>query len=781
MNDMASAPLKFGIAQSVPRKEDPALLRGRGRYTDDTVPADALHAALVRSPWAHGVLRGVEVEAARAAPGVAMVITGADLEAAGYGSMPCAAMLTGHDGKPIIVPHFPALATDRVRWVGQPVAMVVADTPARAREAAELVELSVDELPAVSDPEAALAPGAPQLFEEMPGNQAVEWRWGDHGAVAEAFAKAAHVTRLRVVNNRLVVNPMEPRGAVARFEDGRWLVQAGCQGVFGLRQQIAAAMNVEPDKVRVEAGHIGGSFGMKASVFPEYVPLLHAARHLGRPVRWMNDRSESFLSDYHGRDSVMEGALALDADGAILALDVKGTGNLGAYVSAFGPAVPTMVIQKNLPSAYRLPVMAMTVRCAVTNTVPTTAYRGAGRPEAVYLMERLVETAARETGRDPLEFRRRNLVRPEEMPYAAASGLTYDSGDFPEALEMGLARAGWGDIEARRREAAARGRLLGAGLCCYAEVTAGQGKEMGGIRFGADGKVTLITGTLDYGQGHASPFAQVLADRLGIPFESIELLQGDSDQLLFGGGTGGSRSIMASGAAMLRAAEEVVENGRKLSAHFLEAAETDIRFAGGSFTVAGTDRSIGIMELARRTAAMEAPPEGLPGSLDASLVADTPPSTFPNGCHVAEVEIDPETGVVALTRYVAIDDFGTLVNPMLVEGQVHGGVVQGIGQALLEHTVYDESGQLLSGSFMDYAMPRADDLPDLELDFLVRPATTNELGVKGCGEAGITAAPPAVMNAVLDALAPLGIRHLDMPATPLRVWQAIREARATAA
>lgn len=780
MNEMATVPLKFGVAQSVPRKEDPKLVRGNGRYTDDVTPAGTLHAALLRSPWAHARLLGVDIAAARAAPGVEMVITGADLAEAGYGSMPCAAMLTGHDGRQIVVPPFPALATDRVRWVGQPIAMIVAATPEQAREAAELVAPEVEELPAVGDAEAALAEGAPQLFEEMPGNLAVDWRWGDAAKVAEAFARAAHVTRLRVVNNRVVVNAMEPRGAVARFEDGRWLVHAGCQGVYGLRQQLAAAMKVEPEAIRVQAEQIGGSFGMKASIFPEYVPLLHAAKALGRPVKWINDRSESFLSDYHGRDSVMEGALALDGDGNILAVDVKGVGSLGAYVTAFGPAVPTMVIQKNLPSAYRVPVMAMAVRCAVSNTVPTTAYRGAGRPEAAYLMERLVETAARETGRDPIAFRRRNLVRPEEMPYEAASGLTYDSGDFPAALEMGLERAGWKDLDSRRKEAAARGRLLGFGLSCYAEVTAGQGKEMGGISFNENGRVQLTTGTLDYGQGHASPFAQLLSERLGVPFESIDLLQGDSDQLLFGGGTGGSRSMMASGAAILQAVDAVVANGKKLSAHVLEAAEADMRFEAGRFTVAGTDRSIGIMDLARQTATMSLP-EDLPKGLDASLVAETPPSTFPNGCHVAEVEIDPDTGTVELKHYVAIDDFGVLVNPMLVEGQVHGGVVQGLGQALLEHTAYDEAGQLLSGSLMDYALPRADDVPDFELDFIVTPATTNPLGVKGCGEAGITAAPPAVMNAIVDALAPLGVRHLDMPATPLRVWQAIREARRTAA
>jgi len=760
---------KFGVSQSVPRTEDPRLLTGGGRYTDDLALPGMLHATLVRSTVAHGILRRVDIEAARAAPGVRLVLTGADLLAAGYGTLPCVVPLTSRDGRPMIVPPFPALATDRVRWVGQPIAMVVAETATAARDAAELVRVEIEPLPAVVDLEAALAPGAPRLFPEMPDNVAFDWWWGPQEEVERAIATARHVTRVRLHNNRVVVNPMEPRGAIASFEDGRFVLRTGCQGVFGLRAQLAGVLKVPVEQVRVLAFDIGGSFGMKASTFPEHLPLLHAAKVLGRPVKWINDRSESFLSDYHGRSSILEGELALDAAGNFLAVRVTGLGELGAYVTAYGPAIPTMVVQKNVASLYRTPRLALRIKGVVTNTVPMTAYRGAGRPEGVYLMERLVEQAARELGRDPIALRRQNLIRPEELPFASACGLSYDSGDFEAVLDAALARADWEGFAARKSESGRRGRLRGRGVCAYLEVTAPPGKEHGGIRFGEDGRVTLVSGTLDYGQGHRAAFAQVLAEKLGIPFELIDLLQGDSDQLLFGGGTGGSRSIMAASKATLEAAEEVVRKGKALAADLLEAAEADILFEDGTFTVAGTDRRIGLLELAARGRELGRP-------LDTDLVSETPPSAFPNGCHVAEVEIDPETGVVRLDRYVAVDDFGVLVNPLLVEGQVHGGVAQGVGQALLERTVYDPSGQLLTGSFMDYALPRADDLPAFELAFHPVPAKTNPLGVKGCGEAGITAAPVAVVNAVLDALAPFGVAHVDMPLTPERIWRSLHAA-----
>jgi carbon-monoxide dehydrogenase large subunit len=670
-----------------------------------------------------------------------------------------------------------------VRYVGEPVAMVVATSAAAARDAAERIDLAIEPLPAVTDVEEALKDDAPRLFDEHP-NLCLDWRFGDLAAAERAFAEAAHVTRLRLVNNRVVVAALEPRAALAAYDaaSDRFELHCGCQGVFGLRRALAEdLLKIEPRQLRVLSHDIGGSFGMKSAPYPEYVGLLHAARALGRPVKWCDERSGSFLSDQQGRATVMEGELALDAEGNFLAVRVQSIGDMGAYLTPFGPAMPSVNMQKNLPSLYRTPVIAIRTRCAFTNTVPIGPYRGAGRPEANYCMERLIDAAARETGRDPVALRRRNLIPAGTMPYAAPSGLVYDSGDFAAVLDAGLAKADWAGFAERRRGSEAHGRLRGRGLACYLEVTAPPNPEMGGIRFEEDGRVTMITGTLDYGQGHASAFAQVLVDRLGLPFEQIDLVQGDSDQLLAGGGTGGSRSIMASGKALVEAAAEVIEKGRALAGHVLEAAPADIvfeagEFQAGLFRIAGTDRAIPLLDLAAAVRAAGSLPEGLPASLDVALVTDSPPSAFPNGCHVAEVEIDPETGQIELQRYVAVDDFGTLINPMLAEGQVHGGVAQGIGQALMEQAVYDGGGQLLSGSFMDYALPRADGVPALEVAFHPVPATSNPLGVKGCGEAGVTGALPAVMNAVLDALSARGVTRLDMPATPARVWAALRDA-----
>ncbi|MEZ5825816.1 MAG: xanthine dehydrogenase family protein molybdopterin-binding subunit, partial [Geminicoccaceae bacterium] len=709
---------KFGIGQSPSRKEDRRLVTGGGRYTDDVRGEGELHAVFRRSEHAHARLLGIDSDPARSLDGVVAVFDAGDLAGQGYRTLGCSVALQGEDGSKMIVPPHPSLAEGMLRYVGQPVALVVARDPATARMAADLIGLEVETLDAVSDLEAALDEGAPQLHEEVPGNCPVTWAWGDHEAVDAAMAAAAHITRLRLVHNRVHVAPMEPRGAVASFADGRWTVRTGCQGAFGLRAQLAAAMGCDVDRIRVLAEDIGGSFGMKASIFPEHVPLMHAARELGRPVRWINDRSESFLTDYHGRDSVFDASLALDADGHFLAVKLEGIGAVGAYVAGFGPAIPTMVVQKNLASLYRTPALAMRVRLAMNNTTPTTAYRGAGRPEAVYMMERLVEAAARETGRDAIELRRLNMIRPDELPFAAGTGLVYDSGEFEAVLDKALEAADHAGFAERRAASSERGKLRGIGLCTYLEVTAPPGKEMGGIRFRSDGSVTIVTGTLDYGQGHASAFAQVLADRLGVPFDQIDLLQGDSDELLAGGGTGGSRSLMASGEAIHVAADKVIEQGKPLAAERLEAAEADIVFEDGEFRIAGTDRAVALLDLVRSE----------PAAMSANLVIDTPPSAFPNGAHLAEVEIDPETGKVTLERYVAVDDFGTMVNPMLVDGQVHGGLVQAIGQILGEDATYNGDGQLVAGSFMDYVMPRADDLPSFELSYHPVPAKTNSLG-----------------------------------------------------
>ena len=762
--------LKFGIGQPVPRKEDPVLLRGEGRFTDDLALPGQAYAAMVRSPHAHGVLNGIDTDKAAAMPGVLAILTGRDLEAAGIGPMPVSVGQKHRDGGPARVPTQPVMTTDKVRFVGDPVAIVVAETAQQARDAAVAVAPDIDPLPAVTEARAAAAPGAPLIHDDVPGNQVVDFHHGDAGAVAAAFARAAHVSRLSIRNSRVVVCPMEPRSALATHEDGRYVLRLGSQGVFGMRGNLAKVMGVEREGLRVLTGNVGGSFGMKASVYPEYPALLHAARLLGRPVRWTDSRSESFLSDSHGRDHDVEAELALDAEGRFLAVRITGFGNLGAYLSNATTLPPTGNTVKNVVGVYRTPLVEVSTRCVFTNTTPVGAYRGAGRPEGNYYMERLVDAAAREMGIDRAELRRRNHIRPDQIPYDAPSGMRYDSGDFPAVMEEALAAADWDGFAARRAESRARGKLRGIGIGQYLEVTAPPSKEMGGIRFDEDGGVTILTGTLDYGQGHASPFAQVLVDRLGIPFDRIRLSQGDSDLLVAGGGTGGSRSIMASGTALSAASALVVEKGKRLAAHVLEASEADIEFSAGRFGIVGTDRGIGILDLAARVRAMPEPPDGLPRTLDVSHTDQYEDSAFPNGCHVAEVEIDPDTGETAVVGYATVNDFGVLVNPMLVAGQAHGGIVQGIGQALTELTAYDEGGQLVSGSYMDYGLPRADHVPFLGFASHPVPARTNALGAKGCGEAGCAGALPSVMNAVVDALSERGVAHVDMPATPLKLW-----------
>jgi aerobic carbon-monoxide dehydrogenase large subunit len=767
----------FGIGQPVSRIEDPKLLRGAGRYTDDIRLADQACAVMVRSRQAHGVIRAIDaVEAARM-PGVLGVYTGSDLAAAGYGAIRPGIVVPNRDGTPMRAPPRPALPRAHVRFVGEAVAFVVAETASAAKDAAEAVACEIDPLPVVTSPGAAAAAGAPQLHPEAPGNVAVDYHYGDTAAVSAAFAQAAHVTRLDIVSNRIVVNAMEPRVALGQYDagTGRWTLHVGCQGVFGLRSALAKdVLNVPAEKVHVLTEHVGGSFGMKASVFPEYVCVLHAARALGRPVKWTDERSESFVGDHHGRDHEMRAELALDAQGRFLALRLTGYGNAGAFVVATLPYTVNAV--KNVVSVYHTPLVEVSTKGVLTNTAPTGAYRGAGRPEGNYYMERLIDTAAAEMGIDRVELRWRNYIRPDAMPYKAASGMSYDSGEFAAVLDKALALADWQGFAQRQQQSRANGKLRGRGIGSYLEVTAPPSKEMGGIRFEADGTVTMITGTLDYGQGHASPLAQVVVDRLGIPFDRIRLLQGDSDALLVGGGTGGSRTMMASGTAMVEASAQVIARGKEIAGFVMEAAAADIEFSRGRFTIVGTDRSIGIMELAARLRSMKLPPE-LPQSLDVGLISNNPPSSFPNGCHIAEVEVDPDTGAIAVVKYAMVNDFGTLINPLLAEGQAHGGIVQGIGQALMERTFYDGDGQLLSGSYMDYALPRADSAPMFSFASHPVPATTNVLGVKGCGEAGCAGSLPAVMNAVIDALSSYGVRHIDMPATPERVWQALRDAQ----
>jgi carbon-monoxide dehydrogenase large subunit len=774
--------MKFAIGQPVPRSEDPTLVRGEGCYTDDIKLAGEAYAVIVRSRVAHGVLKGIDTSAARNMPGVLGVYTGADLT--DYGTLKCIVPFKNRDGTPMRQPPRPALATDKVRFVGDPVAFVVAETPLQAKDAAEAIEVEIDSLPAVVRPEEAARPGAPLLHDEAPGNVALDYHYGDSEQVAAAFAKAAHVTRLKLVNSRVVVNAMEPRAAVGVYDQasGRFTLHAPSQGVFGLRGNMADILKVEPKQVRILTGHVGGSFGMKSAPFPEYVCVLHAARALGRPVKWTDERSGSFVSDSHGRDHELTAELALDADGTFLAVRITNFGNMGAFLSQVAPMPSTINTVKNVQSVYRTPLIEVSTKCVFTNTSHVSAYRGAGRPEGNYYMERLVDAAAAEMGIDRLDLRRRNQIKPREIPIKTASGSNYDSGDFPSVLKHALEVADAKGFARRKRESRKRGKVRGLGVGSFLEVTAPPSKEMGGIRFEADGTVTIITGTLDYGQGHAAPFAQVLSEKLGVPFERIRLLQGDSDELLAGGGTGGSKSIMHSGTAIVEASAKVIEQGKQIASHVLEASAADIEFKEGRFVIAGTDRAIGIMELAQRLRAGINLPEGLPSTLDVRHVSDGPgASTYPNGCHVCEVELDPNTGVIEVVKYASVNDFGTVINPLIVEGQLHGGVIQGIGQALMEMTVYDSDGQFLTGSFMDYALPRASDSPEVAVINHPVPAKTNVLGVKGCGEAGCAGSLTSVMNAIVHALSEFGIRHIDMPATPYRVWRAIQDARAARA
>jgi aerobic carbon-monoxide dehydrogenase large subunit len=767
------------IGEPLLRSEDPKLVRGEGRYTDDLRLANQAYCVMVRSRNGHGVIRAIATGAAHKMPGVLAVYTGADLAA--YGPLKSSLPFKSRDGSEMRHTGRPALATDKVRFVGDPVACVIAETVDQARDAAEAIELDIEPLPAVTEPPAAVTPDAPQLYEDAPGNLALDFHYGDAEKVKAAFASAAHVTKVDLVNSRVVVNPLEPRAAIGSYDaaSGRWTLNVGSQGVMGMKAQLAFVLGATPDKVHVLTGNVGGSFGMKAAVYPEYVCILHAARSLGRPVKWTDERTGSFVSDNHGRDHLQTVELALDAEGHFLALRLTGFANLGAYMGTMAPQPPTLNVVRNVASLYRTPLIEVSTRCVFTNTTFVNPYRGAGRPEGNYFMERVIDVAAAEMGIDRVALRKRNQITPRELPYAAASGMSYDSGDFPAVFKQALEVADWKGFAARRRESKKRGMLRGLGVGSYLEVTAPANKEMGGIRFDADGGVTILTGTLDYGQGHATPFAQVLSEKLGIPFDRIRLVQGDSDLLLAGGGTGGSRSMMNSGAAIVEASAKAIEQGKAIASHVLEASPGDIEFARGRFTVAGTDRDIGILELAEKLRAGANLPADAPQSLDVSHVSNGVPSAFPNGCHIAEVEIDPQTGMIEVVKYTSVNDFGTVINPMLVEGQIHGGVVQGIGQAVMERTVYDADGQFLTGSFMDYCLPRATDAPPFVTAHHPVPAKTNPLGVKGCGEAGCAGALTSVMNAIVDALSEFGVRHIDMPATPEKVWRAIHGAKAS--
>ncbi len=770
---------KFGVGQPVRRSEDPTLVRGEGRYTDDVSRPGQAYAVMVRSRDAHGVIRGVDTSAAKAMKGVLAVLTAQDLK--GYGGFKCTMPLKNRDGSPIRYTPRPALAADKVRFVGDPVACVIAQTVAQAKDAAEAVVLDIEPLPPVLTPEEAVKPGAPLVFDGVPNNTALDFHFGNAEKVAEAFAKAKHVTRLKTSNQRMIVAAMEPRAAVGEFDKAtsKWTLYSCSQGVHGQKGALVDILGVPADKVRIVTGNVGGSFGMKAQPYPEYVCILHAAKVLGRPVKWTDERSGSFLSDHHGRAQDMTVEVAFDENAHILAVRITGFGDMGGYLSQFGPLLPTGNIVKNVASVYRTPLLEVSSRCVFTNTTFVSAYRGAGRPEGNYYMERALDIAASELGIDRIELRKRNMIRPRDLPFKAASDMTYDCGDFPAVLKQALEMADYKGFAKRKRESKKRGLLRGLGVGCYLEVTFGGGKELGNIHFEGDGTVTLIVGTLDYGQGHATAYAQVVSDQLGIPFDSIRLVEGDSDRISFGGGSGGSRSIMFASAVLMESARLVIERGKQVASYALEASAGDIEFKGGRFTIAGTDRSIGLMEIAAklRGGGLKLPPDA-PQSLDVDhMLEKEVPFAFPNGCHIAEVEIDPQTGETHVVKYSAVNDLGTVVNPLLVEGQIQGGVMQGLGQVLMEKAVYDSDGQLVTGSFMDYAMPRAHDAPDIDVAHHPVPTKSNPIGAKGCGEAGTSGGLPSVANAVVDALSEYGIRHLEMPMTPARIWAAIEEAK----
>jgi len=766
----------FGISQHVLRREDNRLLTGGGAYTDDLSMEGQAFAAFVRSPFGHGTIGSIDIEEAKDAPGVLAVYTGADLEAAGIGPLPNATPFKSSDGSPIIVPPRPALAVGKVRHAGEPIAVVIAETAEQAADASELVYPDIDPLDAVIDPAAAVTDGAVQLHDEAPGNVALDQAVGDAEAVDAAFSGAAHVTKLTLTTNRLVGNAMEPRSAVAGYDADSETFEliSGSQGVNVMRNLLAKSVfKVEPEKMHVVTRDVGGGFGVKTQPYPEYVAILFAARELGRPVKWRGTRGEGFLADNQARDGVLTGEMAFDGEGNVLALRVDLIAAMGGYLSSHGPSAATRNVFNCLTGVYKTPAIHFRSRCVFTNAPPVGPYRGAGRPEAAYIVERLMDTAAREMGVDRVELRRRNMIPESAMPYATPLDQVYDSGDFAGAMDDGLKLADWDGFADRKAKSAADGKLRGIGMACFVETAGGVLEEGAKISFAEDGTVEVHIGAQSNGQGHVTSFAQVVAERLQVPYDSVTILEGDSARTPeVAAASTASRSMALAGSAVAVTCDAVIDKGKALAGHVLEAAAEDIEYTDGAFRIAGTDRAIGLTDLAKESQSRELPGD-MPKSLDSAEVFTSPEQTYPNGCHICEVEIDPTTGVIDVVAYSAVDDCGTVVNPMIVHGQVHGGVAQGLGQVLGEHAVYESDGQLVAGSFMDYMMPRADDIPDFRLGFHPTLCTTNPLGAKGAGEAGTTGALAAGMNAIIDALADKGITEMDMPATPQKIWAAL--------
>ncbi len=779
-----------GIGEAVKRKEDRRFLTGKGRYTDDINRPGQAHAYFLRSPHAHARINGIDTSAAASAPGVLAVLTGEELKADGLGGLICGWMIHSKDGSPMNAGPHPALADGKVRYVGDHVAVVVADTYAQAKDAAEQIDVDYDVLGAVVSTADATSDGQPTVHDEIAANRVYDWELGDKAAVDAAIAGAHHVTKVDIVNNRLIPNAMEPRAAIGDYDSGdeSFTLYTTSQNPHVARLVLSAFVGIAPEhKLRVIAPDVGGGFGSKIFIYAEETVCLWASKKVGRPVKWTGERVESFMSDAHGRDHVTTAELAMDENGKFLALKVDTVANMGAYLSTFASCVPTYLYATLLSGQYVIPSIHCNVEAVYTNTAPVDAYRGAGRPEATYVVEHIVETAAREMGIDPAELRKRNFVPADAYPYETPVILTYDCGDYGASLDKAVEIADYANVAARKADAQSRGKLHGVGFSSYIEACgiapsaavgslgAGVGLwESGKIRFNATGNVLVYTGAHSHGQGHETTFAQLMSSYLGVPTDQVEVIHGDTEKTPMGMGTYGSRSLAVGGSALVKAAEKIIAKGKKIAAHLMEASEGDIEFADGKFTVAGTDKEKTIQEVAFAAYVPHNYPADLEPGLEESAFYDPLNFTFPAGTQICEVEVDPDTGEVEITNFVAVDDFGTVINPMIVEGQVHGGIAQGVGQALLEGCVYDDSGQLVTGSYMDYTMPRADDLPSFKVGMTTTVNPNNPLGVKGCGEAGAIAAPAAVMNAITDAIG----TDMQMPATPLRVWQAIQSAPA---
>lgn len=781
------------IGAPLKRREDLRFLTGEGRYVDDLNRTGQIHAYFLRSSVAHATINSINTSKAEAAPGVVRILTGADWAADGVGGLPCGWQVIGKNDVAMHEPPHPALVADKVRHVGDNIAVVMAETLAQARDAAELIEIDLSPLPAAVSMASATASGAALVHDDVPGNQCYDWEIGDKAVADEAFASAAHITTLELVNNRLVANPLEPRAALAEYDTSNdsYTLHTTSQNPHVIRLLMGAfVLSIPEHKLRIVAPDVGGGFGSKIYHYAEEAVLTWASKKVKRPIKWNADRSDAFMTDAQGRDHVTTGELALDKDGHFLALRVHTQANMGAYLSTFAPAIPTYLYATLLAGLYKTPVIYCNVKAIFTNTVPVDAYRGAGRPEACFLIERLVEQAARDTGIDKVEIRRRNFIAESEMPYQTPVALEYDSGNFVKNLDDGLKSADYAGFAARRAESEKNGKLRGIGLATYIEacgiapsaVAGALGARAGlyesaEVRVHPTGSVTVFTGSHAHGQGHETTFAQLVADGLGVPVENVEVVHGDTDRVQFGMGTYGSRSLAVGGSAIVKAMDKIVEKGKKIAAHLLEASVDDIEFDAGTFRVSGTDKELGIGDIALTAyVPHNYPIEELEPGLDETAFYDPKNFTYPNGCHIAEVEIDRDTGDVTLISFNAVDDFGRIINPMIVEGQVHGGLVQGIGQALMEDCVYDDEGQLVTGSFNDYCLPRADNVPSFTVGTNEgAPCTHNPLGVKGCGEAGTIGAGAAVINAVIDALGTAGIDNIAMPATSHRVWQALQK------